>query len=419
MAVENYPRSLVQAHRVARQLRDAALALTLEPSARRELRDHLREVRRLEQQGRRTLVYAVGYDYYIDVFDPVFRRLEQDDRVVVFFACRHDQPDLRALLEERYESPRCIDARLAPLVPVDAYVTADCYFTANPLRRGTRSIEMYHGTGTSIMLRALASLETFDAHLAPGPQFVAVLEQSVLPRSPRARIYRVGYPKTDVLVRAAASSLAARGERDGSVPKTILYAPHWSPHGSLARCGDALISALASLGANLIVKLHSYALTATYSRHRDETVSGRLERLRQRHPNLTIATEPSTQDLYRRADVLVTDAMSSVAAEYCLCQKPLIAFGLSADDPDLFHRQVVERDVERLALRFTSPEDARELAARVLDPDPEMEQRLAEQRERQIALAERHLYNPGAATEKAVEAILAELGLEAHAKRGP
>jgi hypothetical protein len=390
---------------------------------RKQMRGTAAELERLKDRGHRTIAFGFAFDYMLDTFDPVYRELLRDERIIVYFACSASKPELRAALLERYDQPLIVDDRLLSLLPLDAFISAELCPSSMPLRSSTRTIQMYHGTGVGFLSNFMPWLEAFDAHLAPGPQFVELIEREIRPKKPRVNVYPIGFPKTDSLVTGTEGAGGVGGVGRTSVSKelrtkyvrqgmkTILYAPHFSPFGSLKHHGETMISTLASTGAHLLVKVHGYGLQARQPVDSHVEFFRSLERLERQGSNISIVSHSNTQDLYPLADVVITDAMSSVAAESCLCQRPLVAYRLCDEDP-IVGRRCVEKELEDLAFSFSNPEQAHRLVTRLLSPDDATQKLLEQQRNQQKLFVSRHFFNPGNATRSAVDAIRAELQLE-------
>ena len=98
---------------------------------------------------------------------------------------------------------------------------------------------------------------TFDRLMFPNRDRLMRYAEAGLvdPDGPAAAL--IGYPKVDCLVDGSLDRRAIELD-SGSTPTvpTVLYAPTWSPHSSLATMGEAIIAALAGLDVNVIVKLH-------------------------------------------------------------------------------------------------------------------------------------------------------------------
>lgn len=214
----------------------------------------------------------------------------------------------------------------------------------------------------------------------------------------------VGYPKSDEL-------LARKDERDailrqfGLAPKlpTVLYAPAFNRGGALERYGEDVFRTLASLqGVNVLVKLHPVSydrrVVGVHSNgvYWPEIVD-KYEGKRFRH----IGNVEVTESLLA-ADVLVSD-VSGVALEYLLLDRPVVFLAC----PDFFLASGSPPDGgENLLVNVGRP------AGVEVDDMPGLERAIHEalahpelhQTERR-AIAEQLVYNPGHATQVAVDVV--------------
>lgn len=220
----------------------------------------------------------------------------------------------------------------------------------------------------------------------------------------RVKWVNVGYPKSDEL-------LARKDERDtilrqfGLDPKlpTVLYAPAFNRGGALERYGEDVFRTLASLQAvNVLVKLHPVShdrsVVGAHSNgvYWPEVVDKYVgERFRH------IGNVEVTESLLA-ADVLVCD-VSGVALEYLLLDRPVVYlacpdfFLASGSPPDGGDNLLV--NVGRPAGVEVDDMPGLERAVREALSHPEAHG--AERR----AIAEQLVYNPGHATQVAVDVV--------------
>jgi hypothetical protein len=154
----------------------------------------------------------------------------------------------------------------------------------------------------------------------------------------RLKLVAVGAPKTDALFRPRVPRVQVLNELglDPARP-VVCYAPTYERTASLEQAGLDIMRALASLDANVIVKLHHCSL----KRPEDDPwivheTAGKdwrktVRALEREYANLRLATAHDANPYLAASAVLVSDA-SGVAYEYLLLNRPLVFF----DVPKLF-----------------------------------------------------------------------------------
>jgi hypothetical protein len=302
--------------------------------------------------------------------------------------------------------------RIRPLVGATRFITHaeaewtrfDLYMNADPwaaarLRRCARRVNFFHGVAGKYDLDQPRGLpmgfEYYDR--------VAFINRDRLRRYRDAGVVSerqavlVGYPKLDRLASGAIDGRAT-GRALGLDPAspTAFYAPTYSPASSLHLAGDAIVSALADGGFNVIVKLHDRSLDP------DPRYSGgidwraRMARL-ERPGRVRYVEGPDASPYLAAADVMVTDH-SSVGFEYLVLDRPLLVF----DAPGL--AEAARINPEKIGLLRSAATVVRtpaELAAaaRAERSNPA---RLSPARRR---VAAEMFYEPGGATARAVNLI--------------
>ena len=219
----------------------------------------------------------------------------------------------------------------------------------------------------------------------------------------------IGYPKLDRLASGGYDGGAVRDSL-GVAPgrRTALYAPTYSPASSLHLAGEAIVSALADAGFNVIIKLHDRSLDPDPRYNEGIDWRARFDAMAAAAPGrIVFATGADASPLLAAADVMVTDH-SSVGFEYLVLDRPLIVF----DAPDL--TRTARINPEKVALLRSaatvvgSPADAVRAAIDELS-DPE---RLSAARRR---VARDLFFEPGGATARAAALVR---GLLAPSLRG-
>ena len=147
------------------------------------------------------------------------------------------------------------------------------------------------------------------------------------PQAPLIEIVEVGCPKTDDLFdgtyerTSVLSKLGMPTERP-----TVLYAPTWEKEASLEQHGEHIISSLAELEINLLVKPHPLTVSdrtdafLIENGHGGKNWKRLLEEWERRHSNLRWVRDPYANPYLVAADLLVSEG-SGIAFEYVLLRQ--------------------------------------------------------------------------------------------------
>ncbi|HZP48245.1 MAG TPA: CDP-glycerol glycerophosphotransferase family protein [Vicinamibacterales bacterium] len=343
--------------------------------------------------GRRRVLFDLRNAMNVAVLQPMFSALQHDPRVHVAFAS--ETPARVAADVRRLAGAEVLDHDDVRWQRWDLYVSADPW-TRPRLSRYSRSANFFHGVAGNSNLDDPSALEAgFDWFDRVGFINVERME-TYLTRgivSDGAAVL-VGFPKADRLVLGGfdAADVKRSLGLDARRP-TALYAPGWSPAGSLHAAGEHIVSRLRDAGFNVIIKLHSMSFhpAAKYSGGIDwrSRMDGLQEPGRVAH-----VTEPDSSPLMAASDVLVTDH-STVGFEYCLLDRPIVLF----DAPDLARiARVNPEQVRRLREvgRVVGADEDVGIVARAELAQPD---HLSAARRR---LAARMFHDPGTATARAL-----------------
>jgi CDP-glycerol glycerophosphotransferase (TagB/SpsB family) len=207
----------------------------------------------------------------------------------------------------------------------------------------------------------------------------------------------IGMPKLDCLVDGSLKrdELLSGMGIDPARP-TILYAPTWSPHSSVVSMGEQLVKRLGEAGYALIVKLHDRSRDLQYVNSGGVDWGTRLEPILSTFGGV-LASGNNSSPYLAAADVMITDH-SSVGFEYLLLDRPLIRIHV----PELIKNTDIEPSyVELLAKASTSVLNVEETIAAVersfIKP--------RENSEARVSVANEMFYQPGTATDRAVNEL--------------
>jgi hypothetical protein len=279
--------------------------------------------------GRRRVLFDLRNAMNVAVLQPMFSALQGDNRVHVAFAC--EEPGRVAVAVRQVAAADVLDHAEVLWQRWDLYVSADPW-TRPRLRRCWQSANFFHGVAGNSDLDDPSALQTgFDWFDRVGfinaERMDTYLKRGVVSADAAAL---VGFPKADRL--AVGGYDAAQIRRSlglDSDRMTALYAPGWSPAGSLHMAGEQIVASLRDSGFNVIVKLHpmSFHRAAKYCGGIDWR--SRMDAV-QEPGRVVHVIEADSSPLMAASDVLVTDH-STVGFEFCLLDRPIVLF----DVPDL------------------------------------------------------------------------------------
>lgn len=259
-------------------------------------------------------------------------------------------------------------------------------------------IQIFHGVSFRNMA-VRRDVLVYDRLFLTGPYMRRLFTERQMLRDRDPRLVNVGFPKLDRLVdgtldrRAILRRLGFSGRRP-----VILYAPTGQKDNSLEHTGEAVLERLRATGKyDILVKLHDHP------RDRSTDWPKRLRPLLDRHTKL--ATGLDVVPYLHAADLLVTDA-SSVSNEYSLLDRPMVFL----DVPQLLaamQRKGVALDLDtwgrKGGVTARWPDEAVEAIQWSL-AHPRHASRLRR------AMARDLFYNPGRATDAAMQWVRERLG---------
>ncbi len=356
-------------------------------------------------RGVKTVVFNIHYDYFFDIFRPVYLKLNNHPGIRIFFSY---ESSLKDYLLKHVDNKSLIKNTASPFVPFDMFICPEVNDPDFPVSFfKTKTVEIYHGMGTSSLYEKKDVVNRFDIHLSIGPQFNDFIEFAYDGMDRAPVIYNTGYAKLDQLLGENSQNDTLREEYGINGKPIILYAPHWHPEGSLHSFEESIIETLASFNAHILIKPHNYL----FKKYSDMNWRQKFQDLAIKHSNITFIERPDTQELYPIADIMITDTGTTAALEFSLLHKPLILFynenwftGKSHIEP--------EKDTCDTAFKFTELNELAETIRLITAEDSEIVSLLQEQQKKQDILIKKYLFNPGGATKRSANAILKEINLQ-------
>jgi hypothetical protein len=337
-------------------------------------------------------------------FQPVYRRLSRARGLDIFLSGELVGKAGGAGTEALYRPFRVPRERILPLqamrrrsfdMTISAHVSG--YFPRSDRAR----VQLFHGLSfRNVAVRR--DVLIYDHLFVTGPYMMRLFRRNKLVRAGDPRCIPIGFPKVDRLVDGSLDrrKILERLRLSGRRP-VILYAPTGQRHNSLETgVGEEVLRRLrATKLYDILVKTHDHP------KNKSVNWTTRLRRLRDEHTR--VVTGYDVVPYLFVSDLLITDA-SSVSNEFSLLDRPMVFL----DVPDLIDearrkRQSVDLETwgRRGGLTARWPDEAVEA----------VEWSLAHPRhgsEIRREMAKDLFYNPGAATEAAVNWIRSYLGFE-------
>jgi hypothetical protein len=346
--------------------------------------------------SRRDVLVEIRTPVYCAVLDPIVQALAAEPDVHVWFTGESPERVRDLVPEGRFLTHADVEWRR-----FDLYINGDPWAAAR-LRRCARRVNFFHGVAGKYDLDQPSGLplgfEYYD-HVAfiNRDRMLRYLGAGIVSARQAAL---VGYPKLDRLASGGFDGPGIRASLGLTAGRpTALYAPTYSEASSLHLAGEAIVTALAGAGFNVIVKLHDRSLDP------DPKYTGGID-WRARFSAVEQAGEPGrirfveTPDaspLLAASDCVVTDH-SSIGFEYLVLDRPLLVF----EAPDLPRvARINPEKIDLLRSAATVVRTADELAAAAVRAveDPA---RLGEARRR---VARELFFDPGGATGRAIQLI--------------
>ena len=359
------------------------------------------------KKTQKKLVFAASTPMNYIMFKPISDRLLADDRIEVVFTANHSPRKLYGAAGLR--NVKLIWHQMAEIKKYDMCICPGFFF--KPKKTAVK-VQILHSAGIdnySVSPKALR----FDKLFVLGPYMYEKFISTGTLAADDSRLEKIGMPKIDCLKDGSLdeSAIRARLNIENDRP-TVLYAPTRSTISgtSLEHAGEEIINTIAKMDVNFLIKLHdrNYRMwrrksTFDWGRRLDEIKT----------PNMRIITDYDICPAFYVSDLLVSD-VSSVTYEYCTLDRPMVFYHID---------QMVER-IEKKERERWGNETSDLLAwgrdcGQVVYDVPQMreaiEYGLAHPGEKSAIrreFAQKFFYNPGRATDKAVDKIYEFLELE-------
>lgn len=355
-------------------------------------------------ERRRLLVNARTAMNYSTIAS-IVERLRPDERLEFYFTSSESPALTGAIYADAAQPLQLITPLQASLMQFDIYLAAD--FLWMNLPRGARRVQTFHGVAgkyRTVYDSPSQSMRSWDRLFFINERRLRHFIDcgAIDEGSPAARL--IGMPKLDCLVDGSLKRddlLSAMGIDPAR--RTILYAPTWSPHSSVATMGEELVQRLGEAGYAVIVKLHDRSRDLQYVNSGGVDWGARLEPLLKKFGGV-LATGHNSSRYLPAADIMITDH-SSVGFEYLLLDRPLIRIHV----PELIRNTDIEPSyVDLLASASISVTNVAEVMRAV-------ERGFLDGRENsrsRVAVATEMFYKPGTATDRAVKELYDLMELE-------
>lgn len=262
-----------------------------------------------------------------------------------------------------------------------------------------RKIQIFHGI--SFRNKAVrAENANADHYFMVGPYMRRRFDEGGIIRSDDPRGLDIGFMKTDRLINGTLNrrSIVERHGLDGSRP-VLLYAPTGQKNNSLETMGIEVIRKIAESNQfDLVIKTHDHPKRPDADCYRElGTLGG---------DHVKITREQDVIPLLYMADLLITDA-SSVSNEYSLLDRPMVFL----DVPKLIKRASSDGsmvDLDTWGRRGGRIVDSPSLVVSTIEESLANPAEFSDIRKTMVADL---FFNPGCATDAAVEWLTTAIGL--------
>lgn len=169
------------------------------------------------------------------------------------------------------------------------------------------------------------SFDFFDSVVISGPHQARVIRAlEALRGRPHKALHTTGCLYYDRLAPRYAEAALRRDQAPDKAP-TVLLAPTWGRNGLLARCGEALIDALASAGMQVIIRPHPQSLRS------EQALIDALRRVTDAQPGFRWDLGRDPVDAMAASDILVSDISGIVFDFAFLTGRPVLTMDLPVD----------------------------------------------------------------------------------------
>ncbi len=339
------------------------------------------------------------------MFRPVHERLCSDPRLEISFTANHKAREL-------YRSIGLHEVKIVPklLSYLQHYDMCICPSFFYERKNADVRVQIFHGV--SLKNRAVHRKSLgYDTLFLIGPYMKQKFMETWGLQDDDPRFEMIGMPKLDRLVDGSLNrrEIEEGLQIDPNLP-TVIYAPTrpTPTSSSLAMAGKEIITTIAEMNVNCVIKLHDRAYREWRSRSPDwRAILKRLEK-----QNVRIIEDYDIVPYLYVSDLLVSD-ISSVVNEYTLLDRPIVLF----DVPRLirFHKR---KEIERGLSSSDLEEWGRDVGTIVGEMNGlkgAIEHGLShpeEKRDIRKEFANRFFFEPGTATDRAVQKTYELLGLE-------
>jgi hypothetical protein len=324
------------------------------------------------------VLFVIGHEYHRASLDPVYETMKKRGRFDIHFTCT-DEKERRWVFFQRSLKPQVEAGLRAEGLDVtdqrsgfDVVVTGDIF--RDPRQYGDSLLcFINHGTGIkTILYRLLAKhKDTRYVIFVEGDYRKRRIEDFGVQGS--SEIVVVGYPKLDPIFQGKLdrNEILRRLRLDRSLP-TVLFAPTYKPT-CLEEIRDRILPA--TVGYNLIIKLHHYSWRGKYAPHWHHKI---FEKAVKAYPHATLVPpqEHSILPFIFVADTMISEASSTIF-EFLALGKVGIIFDLECDR--LKHHDgmpILDEDNRRFLdggfVHIKTVEEIRPAIRKALDPDSDM-----------------------------------------------
>lgn len=340
------------------------------------------------------------------MFKPLHRRLKQDERIEIWFTANHNAPELYGTVGLSGEN--IINKYWSMMKRYDLCICPSFFYER---KNAASKVQIFHGC--SLKNRAVHEKALdYDKLFLIGPYMrEKFMETWNLPEDD-PRFENIGMPKLDAFFDDSLDKDSLRRELDlaPGLP-TVIYAPTRTSvtSSSLQMFGLDILKIVSEMPVNFLIKLHDRAYRQWKPRMKQDWM-----KILDEHKNrsrLRVITDYDIVPYLNISDLLISD-ISSVVNEFTLLNRPMVLIHV----PRLIsHHKKIE---QKRGVESSDLEEWGQSAGTLVREMPELQKAVEhglehpdEKKDIRQEFADRFFFNPGKASDKALDKLYELLDL--------
>lgn len=356
---------------------------------------------RIKKFERKILISATANTQYI-MLKPLCKHLMEDKRLGMFFTGMFRSKDRPWELYRKFGIPKnlVIREKHAKLKDFDMLLSSDFHMVG---QRQKTKVQMFHGIAFRNCEISPLVLN-YDAIFLLGEYMKRKLIETGIYAPQDNRFKMIGMPVLDRLKNGSLDKrqIAEKLGLDAKRP-IVLYAPTWTQFSSIYRMGEVIFDTLGRMDVNFLIKLHDNLL--------EPKLNFGINWARVIHKycgkfhNLIFITDLDIIPYLYVSDCLITDA-STVAFQFAILDRPIIFADFDIEGGrKIWGRMDLDTWGRKAGILVKNADELKE-AVKNSFKNPNEKSGIRR------SMAEDMFYDPGRATQRAVEEIYKLLNIE-------